>query len=164
MIYRWKDNEIAQLFHVLSFFKILTFFEQFWKYRNSDVLKNERTVIWMNFFNRLSEWCKWYGVGKLWTRHNFLIRIIFSNSLQFKRITRITVRPVYVTGTKWFPRDFHLEYLNNGNDIRLESCQNGASFLYLPFLPNPNGLKLILEVLKSCFRYILWDNGLNLMA
>ena len=29
VIYRWKDNEIAQLFHVLSFFKILTVFEQF---------------------------------------------------------------------------------------------------------------------------------------
>jgi hypothetical protein len=29
MIYRWKDNEIAQLFHVLRFFKILTVFEQF---------------------------------------------------------------------------------------------------------------------------------------
>ena len=41
MIYRWKDNEIAQLFHVLRFFKILTVFEQFWKYQNSDVLKKQ---------------------------------------------------------------------------------------------------------------------------
>jgi hypothetical protein len=125
--------------------------------------KNERTVIWMICFNRISEWCKWYGVGKLWTRRNFLIPIVFSNSLQFKRITRITVRPFYVTGTEWFPRDFHSEYLNNGNDIRLERCWKGASFSYLPFLPNPNGLKVILEVLKSCFRYILWDNNLNLI-
>jgi hypothetical protein len=29
MIYRWKDNEIMQLFHVLCFFKIVTVFEQF---------------------------------------------------------------------------------------------------------------------------------------
>jgi hypothetical protein len=29
MIYRWKDNEIAQIFHVLRFSKILTVFEFF---------------------------------------------------------------------------------------------------------------------------------------
>ena len=29
MIYRWKDNEIAQLFHVVCFLKILIVFEQF---------------------------------------------------------------------------------------------------------------------------------------
>ena len=128
MIYRWKDNEITQLFHVLSFFKILTVFEQFWKYRVSDVLKNERTVVWGNFFNRMSEWCKWYGVGKLWTRRNFLIPIVFSNSLLFNRITRITVRLFMWRAPNDFPRDFYAVYLNNANDIRLEISKNGASF------------------------------------
>jgi hypothetical protein len=62
-----------------------------------------------------------------------------------------------------FPRDFYAVYLSNANDIRLERCKKGASFSYISFLPNLNGLKLILEVLKSCFRYTLRDNDLNLM-
>jgi hypothetical protein len=67
-------------------------------------------------------------------------------------------------GTKWFPRNSHLINSNNENDISLERCQQGTSFLYLTFVPNPYGLKLILEVLKLCFRCSLRYDGLNLMG
>jgi hypothetical protein len=135
----------------------------FWNYQNFGWIQKQADSKLDEFFIRLSEWWKWYGVGKLWCRRNFFIDAVFPNSLQFKRITQITIRPFDVTGTEWFSRDFHVLYLNNGTDVRLEISEKGASISYLPFSPNLNGLKLISQDLKSCFRYTLWDNYLNLM-
>jgi hypothetical protein len=67
-------------------------------------------------------------------------------------------------GTKWFYRNSQMIYSNNENDISLERCQQGASLLYLTFVPNSYGLKLILEVLKSRFWCSLRDDGLNSMG
>jgi hypothetical protein len=53
---------------------------------------------------------------------------------------------------------------HNVNDIPLERCQQGASFLYLTFVPNLYGLKIILEVLKSYFWGSYRDDDLNFMG
>lgn len=42
--------------------------------------RRRQSIVLRYILNRLSEWCKLYGVGKLWTRRNFFVYNVFANS------------------------------------------------------------------------------------
>ena len=57
---------------ILLWYFILYCFSHLNLYSNL-LKKNERVIFRRFFFNRLSEWCKWYGVGKIMKFRNFFV-------------------------------------------------------------------------------------------
>ena len=131
---------------------------------NSDVFKNRRTVFSRLLFNRMSELSKWYVIGKLWTRRNFFVHNVFSNSKRFKSVFRIIIRPFVVTGTEWFLLQFLDGILKWSKLYIIWKVLKRRSFSYLTYFLSPYDLKLILEVLKSHIHTSLQDDDLILMG
>jgi hypothetical protein len=83
IIWHWIDMEHMQLFHVLSFSNSAQFLNNFKNNKFGDIQKRCK-VIWFEFLNRLSEWCKWYTIGKLWKMRNCCVPHTFASFLQLK--------------------------------------------------------------------------------
>jgi hypothetical protein len=71
IIWCWIGNERVQFFCILSFLKFCTNFKQF-ENAKFGCIYEWWIMIWSLFFNRLSEWCKLYVVGKVGKMCNLL--------------------------------------------------------------------------------------------
>ena len=69
----------------IRIYHISTIFSNFiWFKSNLKTVKFWAKCFSLFFGNGLSDWCKWYGIGKLWKMRNFFVLKCFSNCLRFK--------------------------------------------------------------------------------